>query len=96
MTSWARATTDHDEIRRWAAQRGAAPARAASAAEDVPDHAPLCLAVPGMSGQGSLEPISWDQFFRAFDAEELALVYQERTATGERSFFCRVVRRAAL
>jgi hypothetical protein len=52
------------------------------------------LDFPGFSGEGSLEEISWDEFFDAFDKNELALLYQEKTATGKRSNFNKLVSRA--
>ncbi|MCA9620573.1 MAG: hypothetical protein KC731_16235 [Myxococcales bacterium] len=38
-----------------------------------------------------LEAITWPEFFEKFDAEELAFVYQEATAAGEISRFCKLV-----
>lgn len=39
----------------------------------------------------SLQPISWEDFFEKFEAEGLAFVYQEATASGELSRFCKLV-----
>jgi hypothetical protein len=51
------------------------------------------LDFPGYTGAKSLEPITWDEFFEKFDEKNLALVYQEHTAGGERSNFNKLVRR---
>lgn len=87
-----RTTTDHNEIRRWAEARGAQPAcvKGTGGAQDV---GMIRLDFPGYSGAESLQPISWDEWFRAFDANDLALVYQETTSGGERSNFNKLVAR---
>lgn len=79
-------TTDHEEIRRWAEERGAHPAV-------VKGTEILRLDFPGFTGEGTLEPISWEEFFRKFDERGLALVYQERTADGKKSNFNKLVSR---
>jgi hypothetical protein len=45
---------------------------------------------------GSLNEISWDDWFKKFDAERLALLYQEHTAGGEMSNFNKLVSRQAV
>jgi hypothetical protein len=78
--SSAKTTTDHDTIREWAEKRGGRPARVAETA-------------PGRSGaqRGSggllridfaekdeeLEEISWEDFFKTFDRNKLAFLYQD-------------------
>ena len=87
-------TTDHEEVRRWAEQRGAKPStvRGTEREEEV---GVLRLDFPGYSGEGRLEEISWEQFFEKFEESELALVYQDQTADGVRSNFNKLVRRDA-
>jgi hypothetical protein len=41
----------------------------------------------------NLEEISWEEFFEKFDESELALLYQEETAGGQRSNFNKLVGR---
>lgn len=41
---------------------------------------------PG-GAKGSLEELSWDEFFAKFDEEDLAFLYQDRKANGEQSTF---------
>ena len=41
----------------------------------------------------NLEEISWDEFFERFDDEELAMVLQSETASGEQSNFYKLVKR---
>src|SRR5689334_12658085 len=92
MASSTRTTTDHDEIRRWAEERGGKPAEVASTARGG-DPGIIRIDFPGYSGEGSLQPISWDDWFRKFDESGLALVYSERTAGGQRSNFNKLVGR---
>ena len=49
------------------------------------------LRFPGFSGEGSLQPITWDEWFQKFDERNLALLYQEETAGGEKSNFNKIV-----
>lgn len=90
--STARTTWDHDEIRRWAEERKAQPAcvRRTGGSGDV---GMIRLDFPGYSGAQSLEPISWDEWFQKFDESNLALLYQDTTARGQRSNFNKLVGR---
>jgi len=88
----ARPLTDHQEIRRWAEERGAAPAcvRGTGGKGDV---GVLRLDFPGWSGEESLEHIDWDEWFQRFDERRLALMVQDSTASGETSNFNKLVSR---
>src|SRR6266516_1473814 len=90
MANLSKTTRDHDEIRRWAEERGGKPAHVKNtgSAEDI---GILRIDFPGYSGEGSLEPISWEGFFEKFDERGLALVYQEETAGGQKSNFNKLV-----
>lgn len=83
---------DHDEILRWAEQRNAKPAcvRRTGAGNDV---GMIRLDFPGYSGEGSLEEITWDDWFQKFDESNLALLVQEKTARGQKSNFNKLVSR---
>ncbi|MDQ6677664.1 MAG: hypothetical protein M3Z09_10255 [Acidobacteriota bacterium] len=85
-------TTDHDEIREWAEARKAKPSHVASTGGKN-DVGMIRLDFPGFSGAGSLEEISWEEWFDKFDKSGLALVYQEHTAAGEQSNFNKLVAR---
>src|ERR1041385_3980108 len=84
--------TDHDEIRRWAEERGARPSivQRTGGNEDV---GIIRLDFPGYSGGDSLEEIGWDEWFDKFDESNLALLVQDETAGGERSNFNKLVNR---
>ena len=51
------------------------------------------LDFPGFSGEGKLQPISWDDWFQSFDENKLALLVQEQTAGGQKSNFNKLVSR---
>ena len=86
-----RTTTDHDEIRRWAEERGGRPAAVAATGSGT-DPGILRIAFPGrpQSDDDELEEISWNEWFEAFDANDLAFLYE---AEGD-SRFNKLVSRA--
>jgi hypothetical protein len=92
MSNLSKTTQDHDEIRKWAEERGGKPSHVKGTGGKN-DPGLLRIDFPGYSGEGKLEEISWDEFFEKFDEQELALVYQERTADGEKSNFNKLVSR---
>ena len=82
-----RTTQDHDEIRRWAEARGGKPAEVARTGEN--SIGILRIEFPGATNanDSNLQEISWDRFFKKFDASHLSLVYQDVTAEGAQSNF---------
>jgi len=86
----ANATTDHDQIRKWVESRGGHPAHVKRTGGKS-DPGMLRIDYPGYSGAKTLERISWDKWFRAFDKNNLAFLYQ-----GGRSRFSKLVDRAAV
>jgi hypothetical protein len=79
-------TTDHDEIRRWVEERGGNAAR-------VKDTNLLRIDYPGFSGEDTLEPLGWEEFFGIFDKNKLVFLYQEQTKDGGKSRFSKFVDR---
>jgi hypothetical protein len=90
--SESKVTTNHDEIRKWVEQRNGKPAcvRGTGGKNDV---GMLRINFPGYSGEETLEEISWDEFFDKFDDNNLAMVYQDKTADGTTSRFSKLVDR---
>ncbi|KKK84543.1 hypothetical protein LCGC14_2782280, partial [marine sediment metagenome] len=43
--------------------------------------------------EDNLQEISWREFFKIFDENKLAFLYQDKTADGETSRFCKFVER---
>jgi hypothetical protein len=91
--SSSRMLTDHEEIRRWAEERGAKPAAARDTGNEPDDPGIIRLDFPGYSGEGSLEQITWDEWFEDFEDNELALVVQDKMANGQKSNFNKLVSR---
>lgn len=87
-----RTSRDHDEIRRWAEERGAVPAEVRGT-EKGGEAGILRFEFPHAPNHNDskLEEISWDEFFEKFDERGLELVFQEKTADGERSNFNKLV-----
>jgi len=88
-----RILTDHDEIRQWAEERNANPACVRGTGRKKNDMGMIRLDFPGYSGARSLQEIDWDDWFRQFDDNHLALVVQDSTARGQRSNFNKIIGR---
>jgi hypothetical protein len=69
-------TTDHQEIRRWVSERGGHPARVRGT-DEKGGSGVLRIDYPGFSGEERLEVITWTEFFKGFDKEKLAFLYQD-------------------
>ena len=80
-------TTDHEVIRKWAEER---------------DGRPSVIRTKGKGGllridfgekEEEFEEIEWEEFFKIFDQNKLAFLYQEKTKEGEISRFSKFVER---
>jgi hypothetical protein len=88
-----RTTTDHNTIQEWAEARDAKPACVkGTGGKDI---GVLRLMFPGYSAEKSqsLREISWNEFFKKFDENKLAFIYQEKTSSGVRSNFNKFIKR---
>jgi len=85
--------TDHEKIKKWVESRGGHPATVKSTKRGGQKAGLLRIDFPGFSGGGSLEEISWDDFFDQFDKQNLAMVFQDKTASGRVSRFNKLVAR---
>jgi hypothetical protein len=81
--------TDHEKIKRWAEERGGRPSRVKATAK-------------GQSGvlrfdfgeeDEALEPLEWEEFFKIFEENDLALLEQDKTSSGKQSRFSKFVHR---
>jgi hypothetical protein len=75
-----RTTTDHEEIRRWAEERGGVPSTVIRT-EQSGEPGILRIDFPGFSGEDTLEEISWDDFFRKFEESNLAFLFEEDSSS---------------
>jgi hypothetical protein len=85
-------TTDHEIIKQWAEDRGGKPADVKGTGSGE-DPGILRIDFPGHGDDDRLEEISWDEFFEKFEENNLAFLYQDKTADGETSRFFKFVRR---
>lgn len=91
----AKVTTDHNEIRQWVGEREGRPARV-KGTESRNSAGLLRIDYPGFSGEDTLEEITWEEFFDAFEKNGLAFLYQEETRDGKESRFSKLVDRATV
>jgi hypothetical protein len=85
-----RATTDHDEIRRWAEARDGKPATV-KGTEKGEAAGLLRFKFPTGGSDDRLDEISWDDFFDKFDEEDLSMIYQDETKGHDTSRFFKFV-----
>ncbi|MDB6026957.1 MAG: 1,4-alpha-glucan branching enzyme [Verrucomicrobiales bacterium] len=86
-------TTDHETIRQWAESRGGTPTSVKGTARSKEHVGLLRIDFPGFSGEGTLEPVEWDEWFERFDESKLAFLYQDKTKDGKQSRFFKLVKR---
>lgn len=74
----AETTIDHETIRRWAESKGGRPA-AVDRTHSGDDVGLIRIMFPDApnSHHGSLVEISWEEFFKEFEAKKLALLFDE-------------------
>ena len=89
MPAESHTTTDHNEIRKWAEERGGKPATVKATEDD--GHAGI-LRIDFDPPDEGLDRISWDEFFEKFDETGIAFLYQEQTKDGKPSRFYKFVR----
>ena len=90
MAGESHTTTDHTTIKSWAEERDGYPATVQGLSAGGEDSSVLRVA---FDEESDLLRIDWDEFFRKFEAEKLAFVYQNDTADGATSRFCKLVER---
>ena len=88
--SEARATTNHDEIRKWVEARGGRPSRVA---ETAGGGSAGVLRIDFGEPEERLEEIPWEDFFETFEKSHLAFLHQDKTADGHTSRFFKLIRR---
>lgn len=92
MSAESQVTTDHAEIRKWVDERGGRPARVKDSAKEAGGGL-LRIDYPGFTGEDTLEAITWDEFFKTFEENNLAFLYQDETKAGKESRFSKLIDR---
>jgi hypothetical protein len=87
-----RTTTNHKHIKRWVEERGGHPARV-KGTEVKGSSGVLLIDYPGYSGTQTLEAISWDEFFKGFEENELAFLYEDEKKAGSQGRFSKLINR---
>jgi len=87
-------TTNHEVIRKWAEERGAKPATVIGTGGNEIGVLRLMFLGYSAGRSKSLKEITWEEFFRKFDENNLAFIYQEKTSRGEKSNFNKLIRRS--
>ena len=82
-------TIDHDEIRQWVESRGGHPATVTGTERDFETAGLLRIDFPGYSGEGTLEPLEWDDFFEKFEEANLAFLYDPDKGSKFNKFIAR-------
>jgi hypothetical protein len=85
-------TTDHEWIRRWVENRGGHPARV-KGTNVKGGSGVLLIDYPGYSGTKTLEAITWDEFFKGFEENESAFLYEGEKKAGSHSRFSKLINR---
>jgi hypothetical protein len=87
--SEAEVTRDQHRIKEWAEARGGRPSVVSDTARNARPGA--ILRFDFGKKDPSLDEVSWDEFFRIFDDNQLAVLLQEKTKSGNTSRFCKFV-----
>jgi len=89
-----RAITDHEKMKEWAASRNGKPARVRNTGGIARDgRSGGILRIDFGEPEATLEPITWEEFFKIFDENDLAFLCQEKTAGGKVSRFFKFIDR---
>ena len=90
--STSKTTKNHEEIRHWAQSRHAVPAEV-EGTQKGGEPGILRFEFPRARNRKDekLNEISWDEFFRKFDENNLELLYQDKTADGQQSNFNKLI-----
>jgi hypothetical protein len=89
--SEANVTTDHNKIQSWAEARDGYPARVKGT--DGKAGGIIRIDYEGYSGEDTLERITWDEWFDAFEKNKLAFLYQDNVKGGGKSRFSKLIDR---
>ncbi|RPI82030.1 MAG: hypothetical protein EHM41_19370 [Chloroflexi bacterium] len=75
-------TIDHHQIKKWVHERSGWPAMKASRFTVRESDKVLSIGFTGCENDELLIPISWEEFFKKFDEQNLAFMYEDQDASG--------------
>lgn len=91
MSSHESKTTDnHDTIKNWVEERHGEPGVVEGVVDKEKAGEMLRIYFPGPTEE-SVKNISWEVFFKIFDENNLAFLYQEEIIDGDQSTFCKII-----
>lgn len=82
MVREGKVTTDPEVIQNWAISRSGYPA-IGKRLQDTEIVSELCINFTDTQSSSSIEPISWEEFFRKFQEKKLVFLYQDKNSAGE-------------
>jgi hypothetical protein len=85
-------TTKLEEIKKWAEERDGKPSKVKTDSSKN-NGGIIRIDFPGYSGEDTLEEISWEEWYKIFNKEKLAFLYQDETSKGKESRFFKLVNR---
>lgn len=85
-------TIDHDTIRKWIEARKGRPSHVKSTGSGKGENGGI-LRVDFREQDPNLEEVDWETFFKTFDENNLAFLYQDKTSDGKESRFFKFVQR---
>lgn len=83
-------TDNHDIIKKWAEERYGEPALVEGVVDKGKEGEMLRIHFSDNADE-SLKDISWELFYKIFDDNNLAFLYQETTIDGDQSKFCEFI-----
>lgn len=88
-SSSSKTTIDHDEIREWVEARGGQPATVEGTERGSEAAGLLRIDFPGYSGENTLAPLEWEEFFEKFEEAKLAFLYDTNKGSKFNKFVAR-------
>lgn len=75
-------TIDHQQIKQWVHERRGWPAIKVNNSNGKVSDGVLSIGFNGCENVELLTPITWEEFFKKFDEQNLAFIYQDQDASG--------------
>jgi len=91
MANERKVTTNHDEIRRWVEEHGGVPAAVKNTLPGD-EAGVLYIDFPGAEKR-DVDEMTWEEWFKIFDRENLAFVYEETAPNDQPHPFWQLVDR---